>query len=560
MTVGPHRHALGLDFGTESVRAVLLDLETGEPEATAVAPYRHGVIDSALPDGGTSLPPEWALQDATDWLTSMESAVRQALAAAGSSGASVVGIGLDFTSCTILPTLADGTPLHVLPNHRADPHAWPKLWKHHAAQPEADRVTALAAARGEQWLPRYGGRISSEWVVPKALELVVGSPATYEAAERIVEGGDWVAWQLTGELARNACAAGYKALWHKADGYPSAAFLEALDPRLGDLFATRVGGPVLAPGTPIGGLTADWADRLGLPAGIPVAAPIIDAHAATLGGGVSEPGTLFIIMGTSSCHLLLAEHEALVPGVSGVVEDGIVAGLFGYEAGQAAVGDILAWFVGNSVPAAYQEEARRRGGAGQGTGLISLHGVLSDRAAALAPGESGLLALDWWNGCRTPLVDADLSGVILGYTLRTRPEAIYRALVEATAFGTRLIVDTFAAAGLSVERVRVSGGLTGNELVIRTYADVTGLPVEICATEQASAVGAAMLGAVAGGAFDRVDEAVRALAQPPARTVEPRTAHAATYDALYREYVGLVERFGRDPDSPLKRIRDLRPR
>jgi L-ribulokinase len=549
-------HALGLDFGTESVRAVLLDLETGALTATAVAPFPNGVIDRSLPGAEASLPHEWALQDSNDWLTSMERATREALATAGVEAGTVKGIGIDFTACTVLPTTTDGTPLHVLEGHRAEPHAWPKLWKHHAAQSEADRVNAVAAQRGETWLPRYGGRVSSEWVLAKALEVLNEAPEVYAAAGRIVEGGDWVVWQLTGSLARNACAAGYKAMWHKRDGYPSADFLAALDPGLENLYTSKVGGHVLAPGRVVGGLTSEWARRLGLAEGTPVASPIIDAHAAALGGGVSGSGTLFIVMGTSSCHLLLSEQEVLVEGMSGVVEDGIVPGLFGYEAGQASVGDIFAWFVRSGVPPAYREELSGRGQHGDDAG--SIHDLLSERAAALRPGESGLLALDWWNGCRTPLVDADLSGLILGYTLETTPEAIYRALIEATAFGTRLIIDAFTRAGLRVDRVRVSGGLSRNDLLTGIYADVTDLPLEICATEQASGVGAAMLGAVAGSAFDGVAEAVRTLAQAPARTVTPRTSHRATYDALYEQYLRLVDLFGRDPNSPLTQLRALR--
>ena len=546
------RYALGLDFGTESVRAVLVDLSTGLPGAAAVIAYPHGVIDQRLPGVETRLPPEWALQSSTDWLDTMEQAIRQVLAERRVDAACVIGVGIDFTSCTVLPTTADGTPLHVLAACRDEPHAWPKLWKHHAAQRQADRVNALATERGEPWLARYGGRISSEWVIPKALEMLEETPAVYAAAERIVEGADWVVWQLTGILVRNACAAGYKATWHKSSGYPGPAFLADLHPGLADLYTERVGGPVVAPGTPVGGLTAAWAERLGLAPGTPVAAPIIDAHAAVLGGGVSRPGTLFIMMGTSSCHLLLAEREVLAEGVSGVVEDGIVPGLFAYEAGQAAVGDIFAWFVRSSVPPSYHEEAART--------ARSLHEVLGERAAALRPGESGLLALDWWNGCRTPLVDAELSGVILGYSLQTTPEAIYRALIESTAFGTRLIVETFAAAGLPIESIRVGGGLTRNALAMEIYADVTGLPIEISATDQASAIGAAILAAVAGGGFATVDEAVRALAQPPSHTVAPRSEHRAVYDGLYREYRRLVDRFGREPDSPLIRLRALRDR
>jgi L-ribulokinase len=559
-------HALGLDFGTESVRAVVLDLESGALTATAVAPFAHGVIDRSLPEGGPSLPHDWALQDSNDWLTSMELATREALATAGVEATSVKGIGIDFTASTILPTTADGTPLHALDALQAQPHAWPKLWKHHAAQAQADRINAVAGRRGEKWLPRYGGKVSSEWLLAKALEMLDDAPDIYAAADRIVEAGDWVAWRLTGSLARNACAAGYKALWHKRDGYPSTEFLKDLDPGLENLYTSKIHGRILPPGHEVGGLEWGWAERLSLAEGTPVASPIIDAHAALPGGGVSGPGTLFIVLGTSSCHLLLAGREVLVEGMSGVVEDGILPGLFAYDSGQAGVGDIFGWYVrSGSRPGVHEPpfatpSQALSAHADSPNGAGAIHDLLSARAAAIAPGESGLLAVDWWNGCRTPLVDADLSGMILGYTLETTPEAIYRALIEATAFGTRLIIDTFTAAGLSVDRVRVSGGLSRNDLLTGIYADVTGLPLEVCATQHASGVGAAMLGAVAGGVFDGVDEAARSLAQAPARTVTPRDSHRATYDALYAQYLRLVELFGRDPSSPLKQLRALRQR
>ncbi len=544
------RYSIGLDFGTESVRAVVVDVADGTVVASAVSVYPEGVIDRQLPGSAVRLPGEWALQSSTDWLTSMEAAVREAVAGAGIEPHDVLGIGIDFTACTVLPTTADGVPLHTLPAGRDNPHAWPKLWKHHAAQPQADRVNAAAGDRNERWLARYGGRISSEWLLPKALEILEAAPQTYAAAERIVEGADWVVWQVTGRLARNACAAGYKGTWHATDGYPSEAFLATLQPGLADLYTTRIVGPVLAPGSVVGELTPAWAERLGLAAGTPVAAPIIDAHAAVLGGGIAGPGAMFIMMGSSSCHMLMAEREVLAEGLSGVVEGGIVPGLFAYEAGQAGVGDILAWFVRSGVPPALHDEAARRG--------RSLHAVLSEQAAAIRPGESGLLALDWWNGCRTPLVDANLSGAVLGYTLQTTLAEIYRALIEATAFGTRLIVDTFGQAGLPIDRLCVGGGLTQNDLVLDIYAGVTGLPVEVAAVEQASALGAAILGAVAGGAFGDVREAVLAMTQPPARVVAPRAADTAVYTALYGEYRRLVDLMGRDPESPLKRLRTLR--
>jgi L-ribulokinase len=402
-------YALGLDFGTESVRAILVEVATGTTLATAVMPYPDGVIDRYLPGTQTALPTDWALQNPADWLPTLETTIKQVMAESHAAPQDVVGIGIDFTACTVLPARADGAAFASLPGLREQPHAWAKLWKHHAAQPQADRINALARRRGEKWLPRYGGKISSEWLMPKALQLLEEAPEIYAQADRIVEGADWVVSQLTGQLTHNACGAGYKGTWHKSEGYPSTDFLAALEPGLANLYTEKLAGPVLAPGVRVGGLTAVWAERLGLAEGTPVASPIIDAHAAAIGGGVVGPGVLFMIMGTSTCHMLMAEREVQVEGISGVVEDGIVPGLFGYEAGQVGVGDIFAWFVESAtLPDIHAEAARRN---------VLLHTVLSDKAAALRPGQSGLLALGRWNGCRTPLVDADLGGIVLGYSL-----------------------------------------------------------------------------------------------------------------------------------------------
>jgi L-ribulokinase len=547
-------YALGLDFGTESARAVLVNVATGETAATAVQPYADGVIDTTLPGGGNPLPPDWALQNPADWLTALEATVHEALHQSGIAPESVVGIGVDFTACTVLPATADGTPLCSLESFRHTPHAWAKLWKHHASQPQADRINELAARRGERWLARYGGKISSEWLMPKALQILEEDTETYAAAERIVEGGDWIVWQLTGRLTRNACAAGYKATWHKVDGYPSADFLAALQPEFEDLYSEKVAGTILAPGEWAGGLTAVWAERLGLPEGTPVAAAIIDAHAAVLGGGVGEPGVMFMIMGTSTCHMLMADREVLAEGISGVVEDGIVPGLFGYEAGQPAVGDIFAWFVENGLPAAYCDEAEQKG--------QSLHDMLAEKAAVLRPGESGLLALDWWNGNRSTLVDAGLSGVLLGCTLSTSPEEIYRALIEATALGTRVIIEAFTEPGLPVESIVSGGGLTKNALLLQIYADVTGREMAVAGAEQVSALGAAMLGAVAagreGGGYDSLSEAVARMAPPPAHVYRPVPEHRAAYDELYAEYRRLYDYFGREANDVMKTLRRLR--
>jgi L-ribulokinase len=545
--------SIGLDFGTESARALLVDVGTGETIATAVERYPDGVIDQSLPGSTRRLPPDWALQNPDDWLTTAAASVKAVLRESRIDRAHVIGVGVDFTSCTILPVRIDGTPLANIASFRGNPHAWPKLWKHHAAQPYADRVTALAAKRGERWLARYGGRISSEWLLPKALQIAEEAPDVYTAADHIVEGGDWIVWQMTGRLARNACAAGYKGLWHKQEGYPSHGYLADLNPALRELYSAKAGGAVVSPGQQVGLLTREWSDRLGLHA-IPVAAAIIDAHAAALGAGVAGPGALVMMMGTSTCHLLMTDREEPVEGMAGVVEDGIVPGFFAYESGQAAVGDVFAWFVQHGVPAAYRDDASRAN--------RPLHDLLAEKAGATRPGATGLIALDWWNGNRSTLMNAELSGAIIGLTLSTRPEDVYRALIEATAYGTRIIVESFTARELGVARIVAGGGLTQNTLLLQIYADVIGREIQVAGAEQASALGAAMLGAVAagtgGGGYDSLSEAVAHMAPPPSQVFTPVSAHRDAYENLYAEYRRLYDYFGRSGNDVMKRLRHLR--
>jgi len=540
---------IGLDFGTESVRALLLDAARGEVIGAAARAYADGVIDRALPDSDDPLPPEWALQNPGDWLLSMTDAVSTLLSDTGYPPDEVVGLGVDFTSCTILPVSESGRPLCAAPAWKSNPHAWPKLWKHHAAQPQADRINRVASDAGESWLPRYGGRISSEWLLPKALEILENAPDVYESADLIIEGADWIVWQLTGVLVRNSCAAGYKALWHAGEGYPGERFLSSLDPRLSDLYSTRLAGDILPPGHRAGPLLPEWRQRMGLSGDVIVASAIIDAHAAAIGGGSSVAGDLFMIMGTSTCHMLLGETEQPVPGIAGVVRDGIIAGLFGYEAGQAASGDSLAWFVDNCTPGSYSREAARLG--------VSVHQYLSELASELRPGGAGLLALDWLNGNRSTLVDAELSGLILGITLGTRPEAIYRALIESTAFGTRVIIDAFENAGLPIANIRAGGSLAGNQVAAQIYADVLGREILVVDSPEVSARGAAILGAAAAGLFNSVSAAAAALGTRIARTFVPRSQTHDAFHSLFLEYAELYDYFGRGSNPVMKTLRRL---
>jgi L-ribulokinase len=545
--MGGDRYVIGVDFGTLSGRALVVRVSDGAEAGSATWEYRHGVMDRALP-GGRQLPPDWALQVPADYVEVLRNAVPAALRASGVDAADVIAIATDFTACTVLPVLADGTPLCELPQYRDRPHAYVKLWRHHAAQPHADRINALATERKEAWLPRYGGAISAEWEFAKALQLLEEDPELYQWMDHWVEAADWIVWRLCGSYVRNACTAGYKGIYQ--DGrYPDADFLGALNPAFAAFPGEKLDAPIGQLGAPAGTLTAEAAAWTGLRPGITVAVGNVDAHVTAPAAQAVEPGQLLAIMGTSTCHVMSAERLAEVPGMCGVVDGGIVSGLYGYEAGQSGVGDIFAWFAAGFVPESYRADAERLG--------LSLHEHLTALAAGQMPGGHGLVALDWESGNRSVLTDHELSGLLAGLTLATRPEEVYRALIEATAFGTRKIVETFAASGVPVTEFIAAGGLLRNEFLMQLYADVLRMPVATCASAQAPALGAAIHAAVAAGAYPGVRAAGAAMGRRGTRTYLPDPAAAAAYDRLYAEYSQLHDYFGQAA-GVMHRLRALR--
>jgi len=542
---------VGVDFGTLSGRALVVRARDGAELGTAVHEYAHGVMDEVLAATGEPLPPDWALQDPEDYLDVLRHAVPAAVLNAGIDPVLVAGIGTDFTACTVLPATADGTPLCRLPGLAGRPHAYPKLWKHHAAQPQADRINALARVRHEPWIARYGGKISSEWEFAKALQLLEEDPEIYGMADRWIEAADWIIWQLTGAETRNACTAGYKGI--RQDGhYPSREYLAALDPRFAGFAADKLDHEILPLGARAGSLTARAAVWTGLPEGIAVAVGNVDAHVTPPAAAAIAPGQMVAIMGTSTCHVMNGARLAEVPGMCGVVDGGIVAGLWGYEAGQSGVGDIFAWFADHAVPPDYHDEAERRG--------IELFDLLSEEAAAQPVGAHGLVALDWLNGNRSVLVDHHLSGMIVGLTLATRAPDIYRALVESTAFGTRVIIDTFGASGVPITELVIAGGLTKDEFVLQVYADVTRRPLSVIASEQGPALGSAIHAAVAAGWYPDVPAAAKAMGGKHEAVYVPDPASADVYDRLYAEYCLLHDYFGRGGNEVMHRLRAIRDR
>jgi L-ribulokinase len=522
--------------------------------ASAIVSYPGGVIDDKLP-GGPRLEPDWALQNPRDYLLVLEKGVPKALREAGVRPDDVVGIGTDFTACTPLPTLDDGTPLCFLPRYRKHPHAWVKLWKHHAAQPQANRINEVGRERNEEFIHVYGGKYSSEWFFSKVLQVLDEAPEVYTAANRFIEGADWIVWQLTGEEKRNTCTAGYKAMWVKGKGFPAPDFFGALHPGIENVVEEKLATEYYPLGAKAGGLTAYWAGKTGLREGTPVSVGNVDAHVAVPACTVTQPGSMVMIMGTSICHMLLGTERQMAEGMCGTVEDGIVPGLWGYEAGQSAVGDIFAWFFEHGVPDILHRQARKL--------KLPVAETLERRAAGLLPGESGLVALDWWNGNRSILVDADLTGVLVGLRLATRPEEIYRALIEATAFGTRQIIEAFESKGIAVKNLVACGGLPEkNQLLMQIYADVTGRDIRLAKQLQTcSALGSAMHGAVAAGraagGWNSIFEAAEHMARVQKRTYKPRSERHQIYQRIFREYQSLHDYFGRGTNDVMKRMKAL---
>ena len=533
-------YAIGVDFGTESGRAALVDLASGEVLATSVVRYPSAVIDRTLPSTGERLPDDWALQDPDDWVTVVEQAVPEAIKKAGVAPDAVVGLGVDFTSCTVLPVTSDGVPLCTLEDWRQRRHAWPKLWKHHAAQPIADRLNDVALERGESFLERYGGRISSEWYFPKLIQVWLEDREVYDACTGFIEATDWIVWWLTGSECRQTATAGFKAMWSPQEGLPPTAYFEAAYPGF-DRPGEKLGDTFVPLGARAGTLRPEVAQKVGLPESVAVAVGNVDAWVSVPGVGVEDPGTFVIVIGTSICDMIVHPEETRLPGITGVVKDGILPGLYGYEAGQAAVGDMLAWFVEKLAqdPGSYEQ--------------------LEKAAGEFAPGETGLIALDWWNGNRTILADADLTGAIFGLTLHTTREEIYRALLESIAFGSRRIMDNFEEYGLALSEVVACGGIAERSpLMMQLLADTSGRRVHVPEVQEIPARGAALFGAVAAGVYDDIGSAISATRPERVRTYEPDLDAKQTYDRVYGIYRTLYDTLGRSEVRLLHELKRIR--
>jgi L-ribulokinase len=541
-------YAIGTDFGTASARTLLLDLGSGEEVAACEVAYPHGVLAESLPGAPERLPPDWALHDPGDYLVALEEGVAGVLREHSGVAANVIGIGVDATSCTVLPVTADGVPLCQLPAWQRRPHAWVKLWKHHAAQPVATRLNEVAQERGEPFLARYGGRISSEWYFPKLIQVWLEDREVYDAAQRFIEVTDWVVWQLCGAERRSAGPAMYKAMWSPSSGLPPVAYFEAAYPGFSRP-DEKLGREFLPLGTRAGYLRPELAARLGLPSNVAVAVGNVDSFVSFPGVGAEPTGSYVMVVGTSICDMVVHSEEVALAGITGVAKDGILPGLYGYEAGQPAVGDMLGWFA----------ERLSRGPGSVAERLVELE----EAAVPFAPGETGLVALDWWNGNRSVLADADLAGVIAGFTLQTTAAEVYRSLLESIAFGDKVILDGFRQNGFPVEEIIACGGIAEKSpLLMQLLADVSGLPVKVPASSQVGARGSALFGAVAAGeeagGFASITEAAKALCPPTARSHLPQPQRTRAYAKVYSIWKGLHDSLGLANVSWLHQLKELK--
>ena len=544
------KYVIGIDFGTLSGRAILMDATSGRELAESVMDYPHGVMDVCLPSG-RKLPPNYALQHPQDYLDVLSFTIRDAMKKAEVDPSEIAGIGVDFTSCTLIPVDSDMTPFCLKEGYDDDPHAYVKLWKHHGAQPEADEINALAHARGEKWLPYFGNRLSSEWVLPKVLEVLHDAPEIYEKTHRFLEAGEWITYLLCGNEVHNPNLAGFKNLWTKEWGFPSDEFFTALDPRLSGIMGSKLGNNV-GKMSDVAGAVNELGSRLtGLAVGTAVSTPIIDAHSAVPALNMVHDGDMTLTIGTSSGYLLHTEKSITVNGICATVGDGVLDGLYIHEAGQSAVGDIFDWFVHNSIPESYEKEAREK--------QINIHKLLREKAKSLRIGESGLVALDWHNGNRSVLDNGDLSGMILGITLQTRPEEIYRTLLESVAFGTRVIFDRFEECGAEIKNVCAAGGIAQkDELMMQIYADVLNRPIRIAGTKQACARGAAVMATVAAGCYPDIVTACDALALPDYCVYYPDAERHEAYDKLFAEYKTLHDYFGTGVNRVMEKLTEMK--
>ncbi|EJJ6354944.1 ribulokinase [Staphylococcus pseudintermedius] len=526
-------YSIGVDFGTGSGRVFLVNTANGEIVSHFIKRYTHGTIENTLK--GKKLPYTFALQHSDDYMEVILEGIPKIMQETQINPKEVVGIGIDFTSSTVIFTDEQLTPIHKLSGFEAHPHAYVKLWKHHGAQKEADKLFHHALKHKSKWLGYYGFNVSSEWMIPKIMEVMYEAPEVMEVTRNIMEAGDWIVNQLIGDNIRSNCGLGFKAFWEEKIGFHYDLF-DQVDPNLSTIVKEKLAAPVINIGNQAGTLTQKMADALGLTTDTVVSPFIIDAHSSLLGIGCQEDKQMTMVIGTSTCHLMLNESQYEVPGISGSVKGAIIPELYAYEAGQSAVGDLFE-FVAKQAPKDYVEEAELRG--------ISLFELLNERLEGQLPGENGLIALDWHNGNRSVLSDSQLKGCIFGMSLQTRYEDIYRAYLEATAFGAKMIMLQYQNWKMDIESVFACGGIPKkNPFMMDVYANVLNQTITVIDSEYAPAIGAAILGAVCGGAHDSLQSAVQAMKEPVLYEIQPTPEKVKRYEKLFDAYKELHDLHG----------------
>ncbi|MGW7797060.1 ribulokinase [Staphylococcus xylosus] len=526
-------YSIGIDFGTGSGRAFLINTENGEIEAQYIRNYTHGTIEGEL--GGEKLPQNFALQNANDYMEIIETGIPTIIEKANISVSEIVGIGIDFTSSTVIFVDEQMEPIHNRAGFQDNPHAYVKLWKHHGAQDEADLLFKTALEGENRWLGYYGFNVSSEWMIPKIMEVNNKAPEVMAVTANIMEAGDWIVNRLTGQNVRSNCGLGFKSFWEAETGFHYDLF-DKVDSDLSDIVRTKVDAPVVSIGDSVGTLCKEMAEKLGLSPDTQVSPFIIDAHASLLGIGSEKDKEMTMVMGTSTCHLMLNKEQHKVPGISGSVKGAIIPDLYAYEAGQTAVGDLFE-YVAKQAPYDYVKAAESRG--------ISIFDLLNEKAAQLYPGESGLIALDWHNGNRSVLSDSNLKGSLFGMTLQTRHEEIYRAYLEATAFGAKMIMQQYQGWQMEVDHVFACGGIPKkNGLLMEIYANILNKKITVIDSEYAPAIGAAILGAICGGAHPDFNSAIEAMKEPVLYQVEPDPQQVRIYKKLFSAYKELHDLHG----------------
>ncbi|CEF19711.1 ribulokinase [Staphylococcus xylosus] len=526
-------YSIGIDFGTGSGRAFLINTENGEIEEQYIRNYTHGTIEGEL--GGEQLPQNFALQNANDYMEIIETGIPTIIEKANISVSEIVGIGIDFTSSTVIFVDEQMEPIHNRAGFQDNPHAYVKLWKHHGAQDEADLLFKTALEGKNRWLGYYGFNVSSEWMIPKIMEVNNKAPEVMAVTANIMEAGDWIVNRLTGQNVRSNCGLGFKSFWEAETGFHYDLF-DKVYSDLSDIVRTKVDAPVVSIGDSVGTLCKEMAEKLGLSPDTQVSPFIIDAHASLLGIGSEKDKEMTMVMGTSTCHLMLNKEQHKVPGISGSVKGAIIPNLYAYEAGQTAVGDLFE-YVAKQAPYDYVKAAESRG--------ISIFDLLNEKAAQLYPGESGLIALDWHNGNRSVLSDSNLKGSLFGMTLQTRHEEIYRAYLEATAFGAKMIMQQYQGWQMEVDHVFACGGIPKkNGLLMEIYANILNKKITVIDSEYAPAIGAAILGAICGGAHPDFNSAIEAMKEPVLYQVEPDPQQVRIYKKLFSAYKELHDLHG----------------